>query len=48
MTSTFKAISLTDYEDEALKRLPADELAYFVSGSDGEETLKENKKAAWR
>ncbi|KAJ8041677.1 Hydroxyacid oxidase 1 [Holothuria leucospilota] len=48
MTSQFRAVSLDDYEVEARKYLPADGLAFYTSGSDGEETLRDNTKAARR
>lgn len=44
----FKAVSLSDYEEEARKRLPADALTFYASGSDGEVTLKENNISARR
>ncbi|KAJ8042052.1 Hydroxyacid oxidase 2 [Holothuria leucospilota] len=46
MTSQFRAVSLGDYELEARKYLSADGLLFYGSGSDGEETLRDNTKVS--
>lgn len=48
MASKFQAVSLKDYEAEARKYLSADGLMFYASGSDGEDTLRDNLKAARR
>lgn len=42
MSSQFQAVSISDYEQEASKVMDGDAVGFYNSGSDGEETLREN------
>lgn len=48
MPSTFRAVSIVDYEEEAARAMDGDAVGYFNSGSDGEETLAENRSSGKR
>lgn len=48
MSLRFQAVSVADYEKEASEVMDGDAIGFFNSGSDGEETYKENELYARR